>query len=105
MRERLKVLRTIAPKVAQAKADVCGCPKALVRLDDQTPIGFGLDDLAVRKPDPDTLLGFLNQMEFRTLTRRHCRRAFGADAPALPAAEPATAGRCARSPGLCRCDI
>ncbi|NBB98672.1 MAG: DNA polymerase I [Alphaproteobacteria bacterium] len=87
MRERLKVLRTIAPKVAQAKEDVL-LSKSLVRLDDQTPIAFGLDDLAVHKPDADTLLGFLNQMEFRTLTRR-ISDALGAEAPALPEAAPA----------------
>ena len=44
--------------------------KQLVELDCATPLGFTLDDLEVRNPDPDTLLGFLSEMEFRTLTRR-----------------------------------
>ncbi len=87
MRERLKVLRTVAPKVAQA-ADAVRLSKKLVRLDDATPIDFTLDDLRVRRPDPDTLLDFLNRMEFRTLTRR-VADTFGADAPALPGADPA----------------
>ncbi|MCC1481526.1 DNA polymerase I [Roseibaca sp. Y0-43] len=87
MRERLKVLRNVAPKVAEAEEAV-RLSKALVRLDDQTPIAFTLDDLAVRKPDAETLLDFLNRMEFRTLTRR-IADALGADTPALPDPAPA----------------
>ena len=44
--------------------------KKLVQLDANTPLDFTLDDLEVRDPDPDTLLGFLAEMEFRTLSKR-----------------------------------
>ncbi|NYS25754.1 DNA polymerase I [Rhodobacteraceae bacterium 2376] len=59
--------------------------RKLVLLDDQTPLEFGLDDLEVRDPDPEALLGFLNQMEFRTLTRRVAEK-FDRDPPPLPEA-------------------
>lgn len=83
MRERLKVLRNVAPKVVEAE-DAVRLSKDLVRLDDATPITFTLDDLEVRDPDPEALLGFLNQMEFRTLTRRVAEK-FDRDPPPLPA--------------------
>ncbi|TKA97032.1 DNA polymerase I [Cereibacter changlensis] len=44
--------------------------KRLVALDCDTPLSVTLDDLEVRMPVADTLLGFLNDMEFRTLTKR-----------------------------------
>ncbi len=59
--------------------------KRLVQLDCATPIGFGLDDLEIRDADPDTLLAFLNRMEFRTLTRKIAAR-FGTEPPAAPEA-------------------
>ncbi|ULB08510.1 DNA polymerase I [Cereibacter azotoformans] len=44
--------------------------KRLVELDCNTPLDFALEDLEVRLPVADELLGFLNRMEFRTLTTR-----------------------------------
>jgi DNA polymerase-1 len=44
--------------------------RTLVTLDDRTPLDFGLDDLEVREPDPEVLIGFLTRMEFRTITKR-----------------------------------
>ena len=44
--------------------------KKLVELDCATPLSFTLDDLEVQDPDPDILLDFLSEMEFRTLTKR-----------------------------------
>ncbi|ACM02282.1 DNA polymerase I [Cereibacter sphaeroides] len=44
--------------------------KRLVALDCNTPLTFSLEDLEVRLPVADDLLGFLNRMEFRTLTTR-----------------------------------
>ena len=44
--------------------------KRLVKLDISTPIGFTIDDLEVREPDPEKLIKFLHEMEFRTLTNR-----------------------------------
>ena len=60
--------------------------KRLVQLDCNTPLGFSLDDLEVRDPDPETLLGFLASMEFRTLSKR-IAEALGADAPVIPEPE------------------
>ena len=56
--------------------------KRLVTLDDQTPLDYGLDDLEVRDPDPEQLLAFLAEMEFRTLTRR-IADTLGAEAPTI----------------------
>jgi DNA polymerase-1 len=44
--------------------------KSLVLLDCNTPLDFTLDDLEVRDPDPEKLMPFLAEMEFRTLTKR-----------------------------------
>ena len=60
--------------------------KKLVQLDCDTPLDFGLDDLEVRDPDPDTLLAFLAEMEFRTLTKR-ISAALHVEAPAIPEPE------------------
>ncbi len=61
--------------------------KKLVTLDSAMDLPFALDELEVRDPDPDTLLGFLASMEFRTLTRR-IAEGFGVDAPAVADASP-----------------
>jgi len=44
--------------------------KRLVQLDCETPLDFTLDDLEVQDPDSEKLLGFLAEMEFRTLSKR-----------------------------------
>jgi DNA polymerase-1 len=44
--------------------------KRLVQLDCEMDLPFTLDDLEVRDAEPDTLLPFLAEMEFRTLTKR-----------------------------------
>lgn len=54
----------------------------LVRLDRNVPMSVTLDVLGVQEPDPATLLGFLHEMEFNTLTRRIGEK-LGAEAPAL----------------------
>ncbi|MDA0962397.1 MAG: DNA polymerase I, partial [Proteobacteria bacterium] len=59
--------------------------KKLVQLDCDTPLDFTLDDLEVRDPDPERLMEFLAQMEFRTLTKRIADR-MGLAAPAIPEA-------------------
>ncbi|PJE30385.1 DNA polymerase I [Pseudooceanicola antarcticus] len=60
--------------------------KKLVTLDCNTPLGFTLDDLEVKEPDPDVLLPFLAQMEFRTLTKR-IAEGLGVEAPSVPEPE------------------
>jgi DNA polymerase-1 len=57
--------------------------KRLVQLDCKTPLDFTLDDLEVRDPDPEVLLGFLAQMEFRTLSKR-IAEALGKEPPTIP---------------------
>ncbi|WP_164660658.1 DNA polymerase I [Tropicibacter sp. Alg240-R139] len=64
------------------KRDQIELSKRLVQLDEKTPLEFTLDDLEVRDPDPDTLLGFLAEMEFRTLTKRVADQ-LGAEAPVI----------------------
>ena len=44
--------------------------KQLVTLKDDVPVTLELDGLAVADPDPETLIAFLEEMEFRTITRR-----------------------------------
>ena len=51
-------------------ADQIRLSRKLVLLDEETPLDFTLDDLEVRDPDPDQLMPFLAEMEFRTLTKR-----------------------------------
>ncbi|WP_374299354.1 DNA polymerase I [Paracoccus sp. (in: a-proteobacteria)] len=59
--------------------------KRLVELDCNTPLDFTLESLEVKAPDAPTLLTFLSEMEFRTLTARVAER-LGAEAPAVVAA-------------------
>ncbi|MFX0542119.1 DNA polymerase I [Roseovarius sp. S4756] len=63
-------------------ADQIRLSRQLVQLDCNTPLDFGLDDLEVRDPDPEVLLGFLAEMEFRTLTKR-IAEAMGAEPPEI----------------------
>ncbi len=64
------------------KRDQIELSKKLVQLDENTPLDFTLDDLEVKDPDADTLLGFLAEMEFRTLTKRIADK-LGAEAPVI----------------------
>jgi DNA polymerase-1 len=57
--------------------------KKLVALDCRTPLDFTLDDLEVRDADPDVLMPFLAEMEFRTLTKRIADR-LGIEPPTIP---------------------
>ncbi|MGY6705134.1 DNA polymerase I [Roseinatronobacter sp.] len=70
-------------------ADQIRMSRKLVTLDENTPLDFSLNDLEVRDPDPTALVDFLNQMEFRTLTRRVADK-FGTEPPPLPEPAPET---------------
>ena len=62
----------------------------LVTLKDDVPREFPVEQLGVRDPEPDILLGFLRDMEFSTLTKR-IADALGAETPPVsdrPAASP-----------------
>ena len=61
--------------------------KRLVQLDCEMTLDFTLDDLEVRDPEPDTLLGFLAEMELRTVTKRVADK-LGVDAPEIATAAP-----------------
>jgi len=65
--------------------------KRLVELDRGMPLDFGLDDLEVREADPEALLGFLTEMEFRTITKRVSDK-LGVEAPVIPEPAPEDAG-------------
>jgi DNA polymerase I len=61
-------------------ADQARISRELVTLKQDVPVEFPLDRLAVREPDPAALLGFLQGMEFNTLTQK-IAGALGADPP------------------------
>jgi DNA polymerase-1 len=73
----------------QNNADQIRISKRLVQLDCDTPLDFTLESLEVREPQADDLLGFLNQMEFRTLTKR-VADSLKVAPPAAPAAAETT---------------
>jgi DNA polymerase-1 len=56
--------------------------KELVRLDDDAPLPCPLSALRVAPPDPDKLLPFLREMEFRALASRMAQRLSGIAAAA-----------------------
>ncbi len=67
--------------------------KRLVQLDCNMTLDFSLDDLEVKEPDADVLMGFLAEMEFRTVTKRIAEK-LGVEPPVIetpaPAADVAT---------------
>ncbi|MCR9149491.1 MAG: DNA polymerase I [Rhodobacteraceae bacterium] len=63
-------------------ADQIRVSKDLVTLKDDVALDVTLDDLELKSPDPETLLGFFGQMEFRTLTRRVAEK-LGVEPPAI----------------------
>ncbi|WP_299585923.1 DNA polymerase I [uncultured Tateyamaria sp.] len=71
-------------------ADQIRLSRDLVRLDENTPLDFTLDDLEVRDPIPEQLMPFLAEMEFRTLTKRIADK-LGVDTPEIKDAAPAPA--------------
>ena len=71
------------PKRRQAlmdNADRIRMSRELVTLDQNMSLEFGLGDLELKDPEPETLLRFLTSMEFRTVTRR-VAEALGVEAP------------------------
>jgi len=63
-------------------ADQIRLSKRLVELDANTPLDFTLDDLELRDPEPEVLLDFLAQMEFRTITKKVAEK-FNRTAPEI----------------------
>lgn len=71
------------------KADQIRISRELVTLATDMPLDVPFADLEVQDPDPDQLLKFLAEMEFRTLSGRIAAK-LGVEAPAIP--EPALTG-------------
>ncbi|TPE52194.1 DNA polymerase I [Amaricoccus solimangrovi] len=77
-------------------ADQIRVSRDLVTLRCDTPVEEPLETLEVREPDPETLLGFLDRMEFRTLTARVAAK-LGVAAPVAEAATAPGAGAAPRA--------
>ncbi len=93
----LETLLARAGEIKQAKrretliahAEQVRISRRLVELSCDMPLDIGLETLEVQAPDAERLLGFLGQMEFRTITKRVAER-FGVPEPL--AEEAAAAG-------------
>ncbi|MEN9851221.1 MAG: polymerase, partial [Pseudomonadota bacterium] len=59
--------------------------RRLVQLDGDMPLDVALDSLELKDPEPEAVMGFLNEMEFRTLTKRVAER-LKIDAPEMDTA-------------------
>ncbi len=69
------------------KRDQIELSKTLVQLDCHMDLDFTLDDLEARDPDPEKLMHFLAEMEFRTLTKRIADQ-LGVEPPAIKDTDP-----------------
>ena len=69
-------------------AELIRISKRLVSLDCDMPLDVDLAALELKTPEADTIMGFLNDMEFRTLTRRVSER-LNIDAPVMLESAPA----------------
>jgi len=65
------------------KADQIRLSRDLVTLKQDVPVEVTADTFALDAPDPETLLGFLAELEFRTLSRR-VAEALGVEPPVIP---------------------
>ncbi|MFO7806224.1 MAG: DNA polymerase I [Paracoccaceae bacterium] len=79
-------------------ADQIRLSRELVKLDCDMELPFGLDDLEIQDPDPEKLLGFLAQMEFRTISKRIAEQ-LGQEAPVIEASAPAAVAAATDLPG------
>ncbi len=66
----------------QNNEDLIRVSRQLVQLDCNMELDFGFDDLEVKDPDPEVLLGFLAEMEFRTMSMRIANK-LGVEAPVI----------------------
>src|SRR3954471_3460640 len=85
-------------------AELARVSRRLVKLDDQVPVPKPLDDLKVREPDHEKLLGFLRQQGFRSIITRveNEIRADGrlVDGSAAPPSAPSSHGTSADASAL-----
>ncbi|MCB1358574.1 MAG: hypothetical protein KDK53_19480 [Maritimibacter sp.] len=75
--KRRETLVTMADQIRLSRQLVTLCP--------ETPLESKLEDFGIRPPEPEVIMGFLTDMEFRTLTRRLAEK-LGVEAPAAAAA-------------------
>ena len=68
-------------------ADQIRVSRELVTLKTDMDVGVSFDALEFHDPDPDTLLGFLAEMEFRTMSARVASK-LGVEAPVIEVAAP-----------------
>ena len=61
-------------------ADLARISRELVTLDQNVPVEYSIDKLGVEAPEANTLLTFMREMEFNTMTRR-IAEALGVEAP------------------------
>lgn len=71
------------------KADQIRVSRELVTLKTDMTLDCSFDDFEVKDPDPDTVLGFLGEMEFRTMSARIASK-LGVEAPVIAAATTAS---------------
>src|SRR5262245_28665887 len=71
--------------------------RELVRLKDDVPLAVPVEQLGLQDPSADTLLGFMREMEFTTLTKR-IAEGLGVDAPPPVERAPAPADVAASRP-------
>ncbi|MEO1544810.1 MAG: 5'-3' exonuclease H3TH domain-containing protein [Pseudomonadota bacterium] len=64
-------------------ADLARISRDLVRLDQDVNVEVPIDQVALQDPDATTLLSYLREMEFNTLTRR-IAEGLGAEPPPMP---------------------
>ncbi|MDA5093561.1 DNA polymerase I [Aliiroseovarius sp. KMU-50] len=81
------------------KADQIRISRELVKLDDQMDLDLDLGSLELKDPEPDTLLSFLAEMEFRTLTNRVAGK-LGVEAPEIKQPEGAPEVATAEAPEI-----
>ncbi|WP_298911200.1 DNA polymerase I [uncultured Aliiroseovarius sp.] len=81
------------------KADQIRISRQLVKLDDQMDLDVAFEDLELKDPEPETLLNFLAEMEFRTLTNRVAGK-LGMDAPEIAQPEGSDAPAAPEMPAI-----
>ena len=69
-------------------ADLARISRRLVTLKDDVPVDLGLEDLRLKDPEPDVLLGFMAEMELGRLAGRIAQRLGGEVSATVAASEP-----------------
>ncbi len=73
-------------------ADLARISRQLVTLKDDVPVDLGLEDLRLKDPQPDVLLGFMAEMELGRLAGRIAQRLGGEVSATVAASEPEKPG-------------